>query len=172
MDLTVHLCLVQGYQCVALYDYYDYTSTPFVHIHGVNRNIFTFTLYGTYNKSTKFYTVKYMSLNLMFLDHHSINHLEITNKMQPCIRSYYSVSYCLTCFEWHITHYQEIKNCIFSLLFYIRLSLLAAVERWQQPATTDVCKTRGCKFSFRAPDDEQCVTGKMLSNKKRWNNKF
>jgi len=43
---------------------------------------------------------------------------------------------------------------------------------WQGQATTNVCKTRGCKYSFRAPDDERCVARNMSSNKKRWNNKF
>ena len=107
--------------------------------------------------------------------HHSINYLEITNKMWPCIRTYYSkVSYCSTCFERHDAHHQELKNCICSLWFYIRLWLPAAVKAqlWQQPATTDVCKTRGCKYNFWAPDDERCVAWNMLSNKKRWNNKF
>jgi hypothetical protein len=105
--------------------------------------------------------------------HHSKNYLEITNKMWPCIWIYYSnVSYCSICFERHFTHHQEFKNCICSLWFYIRLWLPAAVkvEPWQQPVTTDVCKTRGCKYSFWAPDDERCVARNMLKNKKRWNN--
>jgi len=52
---------------VVLYDYHDYMSTPFVHLHGVDRNNFTFTLYGTYNKLTKSYTVKYTSLNYFYM---------------------------------------------------------------------------------------------------------
>jgi len=40
----------------------------------------------------------------------NFNYLEITNKMRPCIRiCYYSVSYCSTCFEWHIDHHQDLK---------------------------------------------------------------
>jgi len=40
-----------------------------------------------------------------------INHLEITNKIRPCIRIYCSnVSYCSTCFERHIAHHQELKK--------------------------------------------------------------
>ena len=42
-------------------------STPFVHRQGVDRNNFTFTLHGTYNKLTKLYTVKYMSLNYFYM---------------------------------------------------------------------------------------------------------
>jgi len=30
-------------------------------------------------------------------------------------------------------------------------------QPWQLPATTNVCKTRGCNYSFWAPDDERCV---------------
>jgi len=37
--------------------------------------------------------------------------------------------------------------------------LPAAVK---QPSTTDVCKTRGCNYSFWAPDDERCVARNML----------
>ena len=33
----------------------------------------------------------------------------------------------------------------------------------QLPATTNVCKTRGCNYSFWAPDDERCVARNMLS---------
>ena len=48
--------------------------------------------------------------------------------MRPCIRIYYSnVSYCLTCFERHIAHHQELKNCICGLWFYVRLWLPGAV---------------------------------------------
>jgi len=42
--------------------------------------------------------------------HNNINYLEITKKMRPCIRIYYSnVSYCSTCFERHIAHHQELN---------------------------------------------------------------
>jgi hypothetical protein len=34
----------------------------------------------------------------------------------------------------------------------------------QLPATTNVCKARGCSYTFWAPDDERCVTRNMLSN--------
>jgi hypothetical protein len=50
--------------------------------------------------------------------YHSITYLEITNKMRPHIRIYYSnVSYCSTCFERHIARHQELKNSICSLWF-------------------------------------------------------
>jgi hypothetical protein len=50
--------------------------------------------------------------------HNRINYLEITNKMRPCIRIYYSsVSYCSSCFERHIAHHQELRNCICILWF-------------------------------------------------------
>jgi len=91
----------------------------------------------------------------------NVNHLEVTNKMRPYIRIHYSnVSCCSTSFERYIAHHQELKNCICSLWFYIRLWL--PTQLWQRRETTDVCKTGGCKYSFWAPDDEQCVAWKML----------
>jgi len=79
-----------------------------------------------------------------------LNYLEITNKMRPCIRIYYfNVSYCST------------VSSDTSLIIRRSKTVFAAV-----------CKTRGCKYSFWAPDDEWCVARNMLSNKKRWNNKF
>jgi len=100
--------------------------------------------------------------------HNPVNHLEITNKMRPCIRIDYSnVSCCLTCFELHIAHHQELKNCICSLWFYIRLWLPDSVR---QPQTC--VKPEATNTVFWAPDDERCVARNMLSNKKRRNNKF
>jgi hypothetical protein len=59
--------------------------------------------------------------------YHILIILEITNKMRPCIRIYYSnVSYCSTYFERYIAHHQELKNCICSLWFYVSLWLPAA----------------------------------------------
>jgi hypothetical protein len=55
--------------------------------------------------------------------------------MRPSIRIYYSnVSYCSTCFEQHIAHHQELKNCNCSLWFYMS----AVAGCCQRPATTDV----------------------------------
>jgi hypothetical protein len=52
------------------------------------------------------------------------------------------------------------QNCNYSLWFYIRLWL---------PAATNVCKTRGCNYSFELlmVSLETC-----WAIKKRWNNKF
>ena len=51
-----------------------------------------------------------------YLNTQFLNYWEITNKMRPRIRIYYSnVSYCSTCFERHIAHHQELTNCICSL---------------------------------------------------------
>ena len=74
---------------------------------------------------------------------------------------------CSTCFEQHTAHHQELKNCNCSLWLYIRLWLPAAVkDEWelQRPATTGVCKTRGCNYNFWAPDDERCVARNMLEH--------
>jgi len=60
--------------------------------------------------------------------HHSKNHLEITNKMRPCIRIYYSkVSYCSTCFERPIAHHQELK-------LYLQLLVFTYVCGYRPPA--------------------------------------
>jgi hypothetical protein len=73
--------------------------------------------------------------------HHSINHLEGTNKMRPRIRIYYcNVSYCSTCFERHIAHHQELKLYLQPLLLHT--SVVAG-----RCHTTDVCKSRVCKYS-------------------------
>jgi len=56
--------------------------------------------------------------SLWFTYNNRLNYLERTNKMRPCIRIHYSnVSYCPTCFERHIAHHQELKNCTCSLWF-------------------------------------------------------
>jgi len=65
--------------------------------------------------------------------HHSINHTESTNKIQPCTRIYYSIVYQLLKMFW-ATHCSSsgAQNCNC---------------RWQQLATTDICKTRGLNYS-------------------------
>jgi len=32
----------------------------------------------------------------------------------------------------------------------------------QLPATTNICNTRGCNYSFWAPDDGRCVARNLL----------
>jgi len=50
--------------------------------------------------------------------------------MRPCIRIYYSyISYCSTCFERHIAHHQELKNCNCSRWF------LVSYDSGRQPQT-------------------------------------
>jgi hypothetical protein len=89
------------------------------------------------------HSVYFKTFDVQWFVHYSINHLEITNKMRPCIRIYYSISYCSTCFERHIAHHQEFKLCLQPLVLHT--SVVAGC--WQRPSTTDVCKTRGCKHS-------------------------
>ena len=57
---------------------------------------------------------------------------------------------CSTCFGRHTAHHQEHQNCNYSLWFYIRFWLPAAAmaQPSQRPATKNVCKTRGCNYSF------------------------
>ena len=75
---------------------------------------------------------------------------------------------CSTCFGRHTAHHQELKNCNCSLWFYIRCWLPAAAmaQPSQRPATNNVCKTRGCNYSFWAPDDGRCVTPKHVEQLK------
>jgi hypothetical protein len=66
---------------------------------------------------------------------------------------------CSTCFGRHTAHNQELKNCNCSFWFYIRFWLpvaAAMAQPSQWPATKNVCKTRGCNYSFWAPDDGRC----------------
>jgi hypothetical protein len=75
------------------------------------------------------------------------NYLEINDKMRPSIRIYYSsVSYCSTCFEQHIAHHQEPKNCICSLWFTYVCDCQQLSR--QQIATTDVCKPEAANTVF------------------------
>jgi len=46
----------------------------------------------------------------------------------------------------------------------IRSSKTVTAASFQLPATTNVCKTRGCNYNFWAPDNERCVARKFLSN--------
>jgi len=60
-----------------------------------------------------------------------------------------------------IAHHEEHLKCSYSLRFYSRVSLSAAVmiefllKPWQQPTTIHVNKTRSCNYSLDAPDDER-----------------
>jgi len=78
--------------------------------------------------------------------HHSVNYLEITNKMRPYIRIYYSKIFCCsTRFELHIAHHQELKNSICSLWFYIGLWVPAAAAI-AAGSSNDVTNTRCCRY--------------------------
>jgi hypothetical protein len=73
---------------------------------------------------------------------------------------------CSTCFGRHTAHHQELKNCNGSLGFYIRLWLpvaaaMAEPSQWQ-PATKNVCKTRGCSYSVCTPGDGRHVPPKHV----------
>jgi hypothetical protein len=47
---------------------------------------------------------------------------------------------CSTCFERHTAHHQELKNCNYSIWFYIRLWLPAAVMAEWEPFSHDGCR--------------------------------
>jgi hypothetical protein len=72
----------------------------------------------------------------------------------------------------------EPNTCIFHVMCFRDLRISKTTERivsenfavamaqpsQRQPATKSVCKTRGCNYSFWAPDDGRCVALNMLSN--------
>jgi hypothetical protein len=82
---------------------------------------------------------------------------------------------CSTCFGRHTAHQQELKNFNCSLWIYIRFLLPAAVmaepSQWQ-PANKNVCKTRGCNYSFELLMMGGVSAETCGSIKKHWNNKF
>jgi hypothetical protein len=54
-------------------------------------------------------------------------HTEIANKMQQCIKIYYSMFICSsTCFGWHTTHHQELKTALVASGF----AYLKGCGRW------------------------------------------
>ena len=81
---------------------------------------------------------------------------------------------CTTCFGRHTAHHQQLKNCNFSLWFYIRFWLLVAAmaEPSQRPATTNVCKTRGCNYSLELLMMGGVSPATCWAITKHWNNKF
>jgi len=89
--------------------------------------------------------------------HHCIIHTEIANKMQQCIKIYYSMFiWSSTCFGRHTAHHQELKTALAASGFVyvkgcwtLRLLNAVSVQQPQRPANFHVCKTRGCQCSFR-----------------------
>ena len=84
--------------------------------------------------------------------HHSIIRTEIANKMQQCIKIYYSIFiWSSTCFGRHTAHHRELKTAPAASGFaYVRLLDAVSVQQpnVQQP---HVCKTRSCWCSFELP---------------------
>jgi hypothetical protein len=66
------------------------------------------------------------------------------------------------------------QNCNFSLWFYIRFWLPAAAiaEPSQRPSTINVCKTRGCSYSFELLMMGGVSPETCWAIKKHWNNQF
>jgi len=88
--------------------------------------------------------------------HHSTIHTEIANKMQQCIKIYYSMFiWSSTCFGQHTAHHQQLETALATSGFaYVKgcwtLWLLDAdsVQQPQRPTTFHVRKTGGCQRSF------------------------
>ena len=104
-------------------------------------------------------------------DSHTCCVYQITNIKYVSIYSqnitmlYYQVLYNLsiTCFGHYLTIiwlYQAYRVTV--LRFW--LPAVAMAQPSQRPATKNVCKTRGCNYSFWAPDDGRCIARNILSN--------
>ena len=94
--------------------------------------------------------------------HHSTNHIEITNKMQPRTRIYYCSVLLIA---------QHVSNDTLLLIRSSKTVIAASGFTYVcgcPPLTAAgnhrLCKTRGCSYSFWAPGDERCVVRNMLSN--------
>jgi len=80
-------------------------------------------------------------LQCLILSNH---HIEITNKMQPCTRIYYSNVLLIA---QHVS--SDTPLIIRSSKPVIAASGFTCICGCRpRPATTDACKTRGCNYSF------------------------
>jgi hypothetical protein len=80
--------------------------------------------------------------------HYSIIHTEIANKMQQCIKIYYSMFvWSSACFGRHTAHHQELKTALAASGF----------------AYVKGCWTLRLLVQFWAPDDGRCVAQNMLN---------
>jgi len=77
-----------------------------------------------------------------------IQFTKMTNKMQLCRITYYSLT-ALHISSDIFVHHQEHLNCIYIFWYYSRMSLPADVKAdpWHRSATTYVNNTRICKYS-------------------------
>ena len=85
------------------------------------------------------------------------------------------------CFERHTAHHQELRTVIAACGFtYVcgcrQLSCLSGnwvpTQPWQLLATTNVCKTRGCNYSFEFLMMSGVSLETFWAIKEHWNNKF
>jgi len=111
------------------------------------------------------------------LVHHIIIHTEIANKMQQCIKMYYSMFICSSkCFGRHTVHHQKFQTALAASGFaYVKgcwtLRLLDSVQQSQHPTTS--CWIASSKLNVQEPpDDGRCVARNILSFIQTWNNKF
>jgi len=89
--------------------------------------------------------------------------VEITSKMQPCNRVYYSKVYRrLIMFQAAYRSSSGALNCICSLWFIYACGdrPLSGLDKGRSP---HVYINQRLQIQFRAPDDERCATRNMLS---------
>jgi hypothetical protein len=90
--------------------------------------------------------------------------------MRPCShdsrrqpQTYVKPETAITAFELLMMSGVSLETC-WAIEKHWNNKLVVMAEPWQLSATTNVCKTRGCNYSFWAPDDERCVARNMLGN--------
>jgi len=93
-----------------------------------------------------------MELDVRGSVHHSTIHTKKSNKMQQCIKIYYSIfMWSSTCFKRHTAHHQEPKTALAASGFAYMEGLLdvwlmdaVSVQQPHVQTTLHICKTRGC----------------------------
>ena len=94
--------------------------------------------------------------------------VEITNKIQPCNRIYYSRVY------WRLNMFRAAYRSLSGALTVFAVSGLykhvvtgrcqgwVGIQTWQRPVTTCVYTPEAAN-TVKVPDDERCAAGNMLS---------
>ena len=107
--------------------------------------------------NNNYFTLYSSKLHITILPYYSV---EITNKMQPCVRIYYSTVY------WRLNMFRAAyRSSSGALTIFAAFGLHTHVvtgRTWLQPVTTCVCKPEAAN-TIRAPDDERYAARNMLS---------
>jgi len=102
--------------------------------------------------------------NVCWSAHHSTVHKEKSNKMQQCIKFYYSIfTWSSTCFGRHTAHHQEPKTALTAFGFsYLEVCLvvwLVDVVRHSTCLTTSTSYTSKQPSTYEKPEAASAVLG-------------